>query len=62
MKLAANVIDGVYVVNSIPPDVSVYIDESFHDVLKTVEESETIYGIVNDEIKQKIIDDYGIML
>ena len=58
-QLAASSISGVYV-SEVPTDADVLVDMDFYDALSSVEEGATIYGLVSDEIAEKIAADYGI--
>lgn len=57
-KLAANSIDGVFEVSSIPPAPTVIMSD-FIDYLKDAGE-DTIYGIVDESELEQIEKEYGI--
>jgi len=57
--LAANSIEGVFVCENPSSEEYIYKDEAFYNALKDCGE-ETIYGLVSNEIYEKIDSEYGI--
>lgn len=56
-QLAATTVDGVYVCE---PNGEILIDMDFYDALSSLKDGDTIYGLVSDEIAEKIATEYGI--
>lgn len=60
-ELAATTIDGVYPCeNAASNGISILVDMDFYTALSSVNEGETIYGNVSDELAQRIECEYGI--
>ena len=57
--LAANSIEGVFTCENPSSEEYIYKDEAFYNALKDCGE-ETIYGLVSDEMAEKIDSEYGI--
>ena len=57
--LAANSIEGVFTCENPSSEEYIYKDEAFYNALKDCGE-ETIYGLVSDEMAEKINSEYGI--
>jgi hypothetical protein len=58
-QLAADTINGVYVCEN-PTDQEILDSEMFYKCLADLPEGETIYGLVTDEMAEKIASEYGI--
>lgn len=62
-ELAANTVDGVYNCESAAAkqhNKDVLQEMDFYNALATLEDGETIYGVVSDDLAARIEEEYGI--